>query len=139
MIALRNPSGIPGMALTFDGSGSTDNDAIASYYWEFGDPTVSNQAVSAHTFQKAGTYQVKLTVTDAAGNEGTDTVEVKVQQPDAASHKRLVTVKVADGQSGEGIEGAQILLSKQGAKEEEQIAVKADSTGSCLLYTSRCV
>lgn len=133
MIALRNPSGIPGMALTFDGSGSTDNDAIASYYWEFGDHTVSNQAVAAHTFQKAGTYQVKLTVTDAAGNEGTDTVEVKVQQPDAASHKRLVTVKVADGQSGEGIEGAQILLSKQGAKEEEQIAVKADTTGSATL------
>ena len=130
MIALQNPSSIPGMALTFIGSGSTDNDAIVSYYWEFGDHSVSKQAVAAHTFHKAGTYQVKLTVTDAAGNEGTDTVEVKVQQPDAASHKRLVAIKVADGQSGEGIEGAQILLSKPGAKEEEQIAVKADDTGS---------
>lgn len=130
LIALMNPAGIPGQSLVFDGSGSTDNDEIASYHWEFGDHTTAQNAVVSHSYSKAGTYQVKLTVTDSSGNEGTASVEVKIQQPDAASGKRLVMIRVADGDNGEGVGGAQILLSKPGDKEEDQIAVKADETGS---------
>lgn len=38
-----------------------------SYQWDFGDGTTSTEAVPHHLFPKCGTYNVKLTVTDANG------------------------------------------------------------------------
>ncbi|MFT3795353.1 PKD domain-containing protein [Flavobacterium sp.] len=38
-----------------------------SYQWDFGDGTTSEEATPHHLFPKCGTYNVKLTVTDANG------------------------------------------------------------------------
>ncbi len=66
-------------ALTFDGSGSTDNEAIDSYDWEFGDGTEATGPTPTHTYADPGTYTVTLTVTDTAGNSDTDTLNVTVR------------------------------------------------------------
>ncbi|WP_139326656.1 PKD domain-containing protein [Natrinema saccharevitans] len=66
-------------ALSFDGSESTDNGAIDSYEWEFGDGKTATGATPSHTYADPRTYTVDLTVTDTAGNEDTDTVEVTVR------------------------------------------------------------
>lgn len=64
-------------ACTFDASGSTDPDgSIASYAWDFGDGAKGEGAKPSHTYTKAGTYAVKLTVTDDSGESGTLTKQV---------------------------------------------------------------
>ncbi len=60
------------LACSFDASGAADPDGtIASYAWDFGDGSTSSAANPNHTFT-AGTYAVKLTVTDNRG--GTDSI-----------------------------------------------------------------
>ncbi len=68
-----------GQACAFDGSGSSDPDGtVASYAWDFGDGGSSTAVVPSHRFAAAGTYPVKLTVTDNQGGTGTTTVQVPV-------------------------------------------------------------
>lgn len=55
---------------SFDASGSTDDDTIASYAWEFGDGTVGEGITSSHAFESGGSYDVVLTVVD---NDGAST------------------------------------------------------------------
>ncbi|NDI33678.1 PKD domain-containing protein [Chengkuizengella sediminis] len=58
--------------VNFSSDGSNDPDGtLVSYDWNFGDGNSSTEANPAHTFTAAGTYTVRLTVTDDQG--GTDT------------------------------------------------------------------
>lgn len=70
----------------FDASGSTatgTNNNIVQYEWDFnGDGTVDQEGKKlTNTFDKAGTYNVQLTVTDSNGQKGTATLEVDVTEP----------------------------------------------------------
>ena len=61
-------SGIAPLAVTFDGSGSSDADgAVVSYAWTFGDGTGASGATASHTYATPGSYSAKLTVTDDRG------------------------------------------------------------------------
>ncbi|MGO4585646.1 PKD domain-containing protein, partial [Arthrobacter sp. 2RAF6] len=73
-------SSTTGLTATFDGSTSTDpNGTVASYGWDFGDGSPAGTGVKpSHTYAAAGTYQVKLTVTDKSGLTGTVTHAVTV-------------------------------------------------------------
>ena len=65
------------LACAFDGTGSTDTDGtIASYAWDFGDGSTGTGATPQHTYAAAGTYSVKLTVTDDRGGTGTASQQV---------------------------------------------------------------
>ncbi|MBD1584452.1 M4 family metallopeptidase [Pseudoalteromonas sp. S16_S37] len=44
---------------------SSDDNGIASYYWDFGDGQSSTLASPTHTYQHPGSYQVRLTVMDS--------------------------------------------------------------------------
>ena len=56
------------LAAAFDGTASTDSDGtVADYAWDFGDGTNSTAASPNHTYATAGSYTVKLTVTDNDG------------------------------------------------------------------------
>jgi subtilisin family serine protease len=58
---------------TFDASSSSDDVGVVSYAWSFGDGTSVSPSGSlsktSHTFAKAGSYMVVLTVTDTAGQQ----------------------------------------------------------------------
>ncbi|NIN65340.1 MAG: PKD domain-containing protein, partial [Anaerolineae bacterium] len=68
-----------GATVTFDAGGSTDNVAIVSYEWDFGDGTTGTGKTTTHTYANPGTYTVTLTVRDAAGNINTDNLTVTVE------------------------------------------------------------
>lgn len=67
------------LTVNFTGSGSTDDNGITGYLWNFGDggPT-STLANPSHTFANAGTYNSTLTVKDAGGLQDSDTVVITV-------------------------------------------------------------
>ncbi len=54
-------------SLIFDGSASRDDGGIVSYTWAFGDGRTGSGAIASHAYALAGTYLVRLTVTDNAG------------------------------------------------------------------------
>ncbi len=56
-----------GHACTNDASASSDDVAIASYVWNFGDGITSSGVTASHTYSAAGVYSVTLTVTDNQG------------------------------------------------------------------------
>jgi PKD repeat protein len=75
------------LVVAFDGSGSSDADGtVASYAWDFGDGTAAGtgQKVS-HTYEKAGAYTVRLTVTDDAGATGESSRSVTASQAPAGA------------------------------------------------------
>jgi PKD repeat protein len=79
--------GTTGAAVSFDGSGSVDQDGnIVTYAWDFGDgspvDTVSG-ANPSHTYAAADTYTVTLTVTDNDSLTGTDTTTASIDQANA--------------------------------------------------------
>ncbi len=87
---VANPSATPQsgtvpLAVSFKGSTSADDKAVTSYAWDFKDGATASTANPAHTFTKAGTYQVALKVTDAEGLNSTKTITIAVtEKPNAA-------------------------------------------------------
>jgi PKD repeat protein len=72
-----------GDAVTFDGSGSSDDVEVESYTWtfEYDDEVQTLTGVSPEfVFEVPGTYVVTLNVTDAEGEWDTDTVVVIVEE-----------------------------------------------------------
>ena len=71
---------VSGLDVVFDGSGSSDADgSVVSYAWDFGDGTPAGAGVRVpHSYGQAGTYTVRLTVTDNAGVQGTSSKSVTV-------------------------------------------------------------
>jgi len=72
-----------GTLLTFNGSGSTDNEGITNYTWTFNDggPRTLWGVAPTYTFNGEGIFSVTLTVRDAAGNADADAVVVTVSPP----------------------------------------------------------
>jgi hypothetical protein len=73
-------AGQEGGAVEFDGSGSTDSDGtIGNYLWSFGDGSTSTEVSVSHVFVDDGNYSVTLTVTDDSDSQGSDTLQVVVE------------------------------------------------------------
>jgi hypothetical protein len=71
-------------SLSFDASSSlvsnVPKDTVAvGWAWTFGDGGTAKGEVVTHTYAKAGTYSIELTVTDSAGRQATvkESLEVK--------------------------------------------------------------
>jgi subtilisin family serine protease/chitodextrinase len=62
---------------SFDASTSSDsNGSITGYAWEFGDGSKGEGAKPSHTYAEAGSYTVKLTVTDNDGKANSTSKQV---------------------------------------------------------------
>jgi len=106
-------SGTAPLAVAFDGRASSDPDgSIASYAWTFGDGGSAAGATTSHTYQSAGTYSARLTVTDNQGATHSTTVSILVASgptlPAAPSNLsasvgsgRVVTLNWSDNASNE--------------------------------------
>jgi len=70
---------VNGLQLGVDASATKAADgATATYAWDFGDGSTGTGVTATRTYAAAGTYQVKLTVTDSLGGSATKTVSVTV-------------------------------------------------------------
>jgi PKD repeat protein len=80
----------------FNGSGSTDNSGIASYLWDFGDGATGSGVAPTHNYTNAGTYTVRLTVIDVAGNSAASTITVTATGviPEFSSVVILITLMI---------------------------------------------
>jgi PKD repeat protein len=72
-------SGTAGIAVQFNGGGSSDPDgSIASYSWNFGDGGTASGIAPAHPYTTAGNYIATLTVTDNNGGQASATASVNI-------------------------------------------------------------
>jgi len=72
-------SGVAGVPVAFDGTGSSDPDGDAlTYLWVFNDGDHGVGATISHIFAAGGTYNVDLTVTDGAGATGDTFTKVPI-------------------------------------------------------------
>lgn len=66
-----------GRTCAFNATTSTDDKGISSYAWDFGNGTTGSGVTVTRKFGSTGTFNVKLTVVDAASQSGTRTCAVK--------------------------------------------------------------
>ncbi|MCG3127763.1 MAG: hypothetical protein CHACPFDD_02635 [Phycisphaerae bacterium] len=85
-------SGTPGVAVNFDGSGSTDpdgNSTISKYWWNYGDGQSSGwltTPTASHAYASPGTYTLKLWVKDTCNAQSAaDTATVTIGDPCASN------------------------------------------------------
>lgn len=82
---------LPFQRIVFDASATTDEGiacgANCTYRWDFGDGTSASGVFATHEFKETGTFQVRLTVTDARGASTTLAESISVgdlEEPTAA-------------------------------------------------------
>jgi len=74
-------SGTEGIALLFDGSGSSDPDEdVLTYLWDFGDLSTGTGANPTHTYAAGGTYTVTLVVNDGDVDSAPSSTTVTVAE-----------------------------------------------------------
>jgi PKD repeat protein len=69
-----------GLTVQFDAGNSTpaSGNTLVSWQWDFGDTVTGSGPTISHTYAGAGTYTVKLKVTDNLGAFASTTVSVTV-------------------------------------------------------------
>lgn len=121
-LVVRPSSADAPVTVTADASASTDTDStgIASYQVDFGDgTTVGPQAgaTATHAYAAAGTYPVRLTVTDTAGLTSTASGQVTVAATgtNRVGNPGFETGTTGWGGSGSGMSVSQVTGGSSGA------------------------
>jgi serine protease len=121
-----------GLACSFDGTASTDDNGVSAYAWNFGDGSTATGATASHTFAAGGTYTVTLTVTDTGSQTGSSALPVAVSAGGGGG--------ISLSASGYKVKGAQTIdLSWSGASGTSvdvfRNNVKATTTANDGAYT----
>ena len=85
-----------GVAVDGTGSGDVDGEVVA-WSWDFGDGATATGPTGSHTYAAAGTYTVRLEVTDDTGLTHTTTSEVTVSPDPVVVGQDSFTRDVAAG------------------------------------------
>ncbi|TVR03485.1 MAG: PKD domain-containing protein [Deltaproteobacteria bacterium] len=105
-----------GETVAFDGSGSTSpNGDIVQWHWNFGDGSTASGTTASHAWSEAGTWLVRLTVTDDAGATAFTLIAVQVGQ--AGQPGPISRAPLADAGPSHVVEiGATITLDGSGSR-----------------------
>ncbi|RJQ85798.1 PQQ-dependent sugar dehydrogenase [Amycolatopsis panacis] len=100
--------------VSFDASGSTDNDGDSlSYAWDFGDGSAGTGVKTSHQYGEGTSFTATLTVTDPLGAKGTTTVAVV-----PGNHSPELTLSTPDQ---EFAVGEQVTLSAKATDAEDGV------------------
>jgi len=91
---------------------TSDGVNIVSWEWDFGDGTTSTEQNPTHSYEEAGSYQVKLTITDS--NDYSDTVT------------KFVNIAQGEGEYDEGGGGGTFPPVIIPPLEEEEVLLTPD-------------
>ena len=84
------------LTCSVDGAASVDPDGtLAGYSWDWGDGTHATQAAAQHLYSSAGTYTIRLTVSDNLGATATTSRTVTVTAPAGTPPAASFTVSCA--------------------------------------------
>jgi PKD repeat protein len=125
---------VAGSPTGFDGSQSSDpGGTIGAYSWDFGDGSMAGTGVTPqHTYANAGTYAVKLTVTNTAGKTGTAThlVTVAARGTRTTPPPRISGAKISPGAfvAERGSGSSATARSKRGARVRFRLSEAATVT-----------
>ena len=79
-------AGLPPLTVQFSSAGSVDPEGQPlTYQWTFGDGTTSTQANPQHTYQAAGAYQARLSVSDGVNSTLSTPLSISVGNKPAIS------------------------------------------------------
>jgi PKD repeat protein len=75
-----------GLEVGVDASGSSDPEGlVVEFDWDFGDGETARGVRASHTYEKGGSYAIRLTVADDPGATGTVSEVVSVANPPSSS------------------------------------------------------
>ena len=115
-------------ALAFDASSSSDPDGDALIYtWVFGDGTRGGSSSVAHVFTAAGSFEVRLTVTDPSGAESSLARTVTVLSRTVTAGAAVSVVGTVLDVSGAALAGAKVELVG------DTLIASSDATGKVVL------
>lgn len=111
-----SPAGGAALTVAFDASASSDPDGqVAKVVWDFGDGATAGAPKTSHTYTRAGSYRVELTVTDDGGAMAGMTRTLTVKAPTLAASGFAVgraqagkpfTVAFTVKRAGKGVAGS---------------------------------
>ncbi|QPH39307.1 glycerophosphodiester phosphodiesterase family protein [Pedobacter endophyticus] len=91
---ISEPQSITGKQVSFTDISTDADDDIVTQLWDFADGTPIEQSKnSAHTFSKAGSYLVSLTVKDKTGNTATASKRILIKNTAQPDYGNLIGIK----------------------------------------------
>ncbi|HEX3106029.1 MAG TPA: endonuclease/exonuclease/phosphatase family protein [Terriglobales bacterium] len=97
-MALSPSSG--SVPLNVDFTANVSGATASAYNWNFGDGTTSTAALPSHTYNAAGNYTAKVTVTDSSGGTASASTVVAVNGTSSESKLRVVQANISYGGHG---------------------------------------
>ncbi|WP_299325033.1 PKD domain-containing protein [uncultured Maribacter sp.] len=85
--------------VSFDASGSSGDNAIVSYAWDYGDGTMGSGITSTHTYTLVGNFTAKLTITDSADLTNTENILITVSAPDNTAPTAVAAATPLSGET----------------------------------------
>jgi PKD repeat protein len=121
-------SGLAPLSVSFSGSNSSDADGtIASYSWDFGDSTNATGVTASHTYNTAGIYPARLTVTDDDGAMASTTVTITVTAPTPVAPASLTASPTSTSQVN--------LAWTDNSSNEDGFTIERCSGANCANFT----
>ncbi|HYF58192.1 MAG TPA: PKD domain-containing protein [Burkholderiaceae bacterium] len=126
-------SGTAPLAVSFDGSGSSDPDGrVVGWSWTLGNGATATGPTASTTYTAAGTYVATLTVVDDAGQASSASVQISVSNPVAAAPSVSVGgISMSRRSNGGGtVALAQVAVRDSSGRPMPNVAVSGGWSGS---------
>jgi len=97
-------SGSTPLFVAFSSNVSDPDGSIVSFNWNFGDGGTDTGSSTSHTYQSAGSFTARLTVTDNAGASASAAITINVSSPPATTTRlKVLQWNVAYGRGTDNI------------------------------------
>ena len=136
---------ISGLTATFTDLSADADGSIASRQWDFGDGAQSGAANPAHSYAAAGTYNVRLTVTDDEGGTHSKTTAIFVSNNDGTDLPNGQAIANIDAAAGAELRysinvpagASDLRITTTGANGDADLYVKFGSAPTQQTYDCR--